>query len=245
MSARRQPFLKFFTADWRSDPALRTCSLAARGLWIDMLCLMHEATNRGDLAVRDRTLDSRQLAALVGTSQQECEKLLEELRDAGVFSVRRNGVIYSRKMEKEALNSSKKADNGKLGAAARYGKQSDNSLLPWQNVSSRDKNLEARVQRLEARGFCISDEHWQRWFDHRVAIKHPLTEDSAMLSIKSLCKIFEETGQPPEAVIDNAVLLGWRGLFAIKDYDNGQSTNRTGRNSFLGAIDRSEGSGVH
>lgn len=37
------PWLKFYPTDWRSDPALKMCSLAARGLWIEMIALMHEA----------------------------------------------------------------------------------------------------------------------------------------------------------------------------------------------------------
>ena len=45
------PWMKFYTADWRSDPALRMCSMAARGLWVEMICLMHEATPYGQLLI--------------------------------------------------------------------------------------------------------------------------------------------------------------------------------------------------
>ncbi|ANB33251.1 hypothetical protein M2324_003640 [Rhodovulum sulfidophilum] len=48
------PWLKFYTSDWRSDPGLRMCGLAARGLWVEMICLMHEATLEGDIAERCR-----------------------------------------------------------------------------------------------------------------------------------------------------------------------------------------------
>jgi len=50
----KQPWLKFFPSDWRADPALRMCSLAARGLWIEMLCLMHEARPHGSLLVNGK-----------------------------------------------------------------------------------------------------------------------------------------------------------------------------------------------
>ena len=39
----------FYPGDWFKDPALRSVSLAARGLWIDMLCLMFEGDHRGYL----------------------------------------------------------------------------------------------------------------------------------------------------------------------------------------------------
>jgi hypothetical protein len=45
------PWMKFYPADWRSDPMLRLCSLAARGLWAEMICLMHEAEPYGSLLV--------------------------------------------------------------------------------------------------------------------------------------------------------------------------------------------------
>ena len=37
-----QPWIKFYPRDWRGDQALRVVSLAARGLWIEMLSIMHE-----------------------------------------------------------------------------------------------------------------------------------------------------------------------------------------------------------
>jgi hypothetical protein len=43
--------MKFYPSDWRSDPMLRLCSLAARGLWMEMMCLMHEAEPYGSLLV--------------------------------------------------------------------------------------------------------------------------------------------------------------------------------------------------
>ena len=41
------PWLKFYPRDWRGDQALRLVSLHARGLWIELLCVMHEATPYG------------------------------------------------------------------------------------------------------------------------------------------------------------------------------------------------------
>ena len=69
----KQPWLKFFPSDWWADPALRMCSLAARGLWIEMLCLMHEARPHGSLLVSGRPVTAAQLANLVGGSVAEVE----------------------------------------------------------------------------------------------------------------------------------------------------------------------------
>ncbi len=45
----KRPAIMFYTGDWMKDPHLATCSPATRGIWIDMLCLMHENSESGKL----------------------------------------------------------------------------------------------------------------------------------------------------------------------------------------------------
>src|SRR5262249_58384065 len=96
-----RPWLKWFPADWRSDPRLRMCSLAARGLWIELLGFMHEAEPYGHLIIGGAAPSDKQIAKLVGSSISETKRCLEELRNAGVFSVNLEGVIYSRRMVRD------------------------------------------------------------------------------------------------------------------------------------------------
>src|SRR6516225_4749703 len=65
------PWMKFFPADWRADLGLRTTSLAARGLWIEMLTIMHEAAPRGSLSLNGRQLTVRDLALLTAAAQTD------------------------------------------------------------------------------------------------------------------------------------------------------------------------------
>lgn len=109
------PWLKFYPSDWRSDPALRMCSLSARGLWMEMLCLMHEATPRGHLLVNGRQLTAKQLAGLVGSSPKEVEEALTELEEAGVFSLTDNRTIVSRRMVRDDEKAERDKANGKGG----------------------------------------------------------------------------------------------------------------------------------
>ena len=109
----KTPWLKFYPSDWRADPALRACSIAARGLWIEMLCVMHEA--EGYLSVNGNPLGAKLLASLVGVSHRECEKLLCELTEFAVFSVTEEGVIYSRRIVRDLAKAAIDRDNGKGG----------------------------------------------------------------------------------------------------------------------------------
>lgn len=109
------PWLKFFTSDWRSDPRLRLCSIAARGLWVEMICLMHEATPYGHLLINGRSPTDVQISALVGAAPDECTALLGELDSAGVFSRTRDGTIYSRKLTRMAKKAAVARNNGRKG----------------------------------------------------------------------------------------------------------------------------------
>jgi len=43
----KRPSFQFYPADWRTDTNLRRCSAAARGAWMDVLCLLHDADEYG------------------------------------------------------------------------------------------------------------------------------------------------------------------------------------------------------
>jgi DNA-binding Lrp family transcriptional regulator len=109
-----KPYIQFFTGDWQRDSALRVCSMAARGLWIEMLCIMHQAEPYGHLVVNGKPLSPEILARMVGCSPTECKRWLAELEDAGVFD-RDAGVIFSRRMVRDERIRQSRADGGKLG----------------------------------------------------------------------------------------------------------------------------------
>lgn len=136
------PWMKFYPSDWRADPALRMCGLAARGLWMEMLALMHEATPRGLLLINGNPVAANQLAVLVGADTETVENLLSELETGGVFSRKKNGVIFSRRMERDENLSRKNRENGKKGG--------NPSLCNIREINGSD-NRRDKTQKPEAR----------------------------------------------------------------------------------------------
>lgn len=43
----KRPAFQFYTADWRNNAKLRRCSPAARGVWMDVLCVLHDSDEYG------------------------------------------------------------------------------------------------------------------------------------------------------------------------------------------------------
>lgn len=106
---------KFFWSDWQADPALRLCSYAARGLWMDMLCIAATHDPIGYVSVAGRGLSETDIARMTGGSESEAHALILELEQNGVFSRDRKGTIYSRRMIGDAKKSAIAMKNGKKG----------------------------------------------------------------------------------------------------------------------------------
>lgn len=97
--SRKLPFLQFYVDDWLADEKLRTCSLAARGLWIDMLSLMHKCGRRGFLQqANGKPFSKEHLGRICGCSAEEAGDLLQELIATGVALVDERGVVFSKRM---------------------------------------------------------------------------------------------------------------------------------------------------
>ena len=94
------PWIKFYVADWLSDEALRSCSVEARGLWADMICLMAKSDRHGHLLIGGKPARSEQLARICGLTTLRTAELMDELHASGVFSFDAETII-SRRMVKD------------------------------------------------------------------------------------------------------------------------------------------------
>ena len=83
---KKLPAFMFYPGDWLKDNSLRVCSLQSRGLWIDLLCYMHESPKRGVLMItEDKPMGIPHIAQLVGHHVDVVSELLGELVSNGVI----------------------------------------------------------------------------------------------------------------------------------------------------------------
>jgi hypothetical protein len=112
----RLAFLQFYPNDWLAEPSVRACSLAARGLWIDMLSLMHLSPRRGYLlSASGSPLTPEHLARMTGCTAEEATRLIAELRSSGCFNCTDDGVIYSRRMVRDEQKRERCREAGRRG----------------------------------------------------------------------------------------------------------------------------------
>lgn len=96
------PFLQFFTGDWLKDPTVSMLSPAARGIWLDLICVMAEHDRSGSI-----TGTRPALARLTRCAPDELASALNELTLCGTAVVSEdadNGLVTvtNRRMQREA-----------------------------------------------------------------------------------------------------------------------------------------------
>jgi hypothetical protein len=97
----RRPWFKFYTSDWRGDAKLQGCSIAARGLWIDILCMMHEVKPYGHLLIDGKPPSYYRISQLVKADYRVVKNLMAQLKKAGVFTGDITSGITSRRMVRD------------------------------------------------------------------------------------------------------------------------------------------------
>jgi hypothetical protein len=112
----KRPAFQFYPGDWLRDAHLRICSSGARGCWIDLIAVMHQAKPYGHLVFNGKALDNAQLARMIGETPKDVARWVKELEDNGVASRDENGILYSRRMVRDELLRNARATGGPKGA---------------------------------------------------------------------------------------------------------------------------------
>lgn len=198
--AGKSPGFWFFVGDWMKDTELRFCSLFARGLLVDLLCLMFESKERGYLSTPDGSprSDESIVDAVSGGSQTEKLKALRELEASGVLSRDERGVLHSRRLAKlgeltevrkqaGSKGGSKQASNTEANVVAKHkaNEQQNKGVTDSDSVSVLKKETKQAdddrfPSELNQPDFLAA---WDRWRRHRLQKQKPLgsIEEEAQL----------------------------------------------------------------
>lgn len=138
-SSDKIPSFQFYPNDWMGDIELQTCSLEARGLWLEILCLMHRSEPYGYIVIAGQLLSKnhftqeqlksnsivKQLSNIFRIHLKRFLKLFKELEDNGVIRLNGDGY-YSKRLIKEQQLREKRRAAGSLGGNPNLLNQKDN-----------------------------------------------------------------------------------------------------------------------
>ena len=206
----KRPSFQFYPSDWLRDTALRSCTTGARGLWIDMICFMHEGTPYGYLKVSDKVILPSNLARMVGETLDTVEGWLHELQEAGVYDID-NGAIYSRRMIRDEELRQKRAEGGKLGGNPNLKVNHEVKQKPTPSSSSPSSPSKKKIATSVACPDSVSQQVWDDWMIVRKEKKaKTLTETGWNQFVKQV----EKAGWPIEQAISHCCLKQWVGFEA-------------------------------
>jgi hypothetical protein len=212
----KAPAAQWYFGDWRRDTGVQACSFAARGLWIEMLGLMHDGSPRGHLRVGQLSLTTAaQIGRICGGSEPEVAPLLAELEAAGVFSRTEDGTIFSRRMVRETHLSAVRREAGAKGGAVAQAK-----LRAEAGQSSADAVAEAEGQKeeevaipaeLDTPGFLAAWDSFRRYRSERHL--SPWKPISVRTKLNECAKAGEAASIE---AIEHAIGNGWNSFFPLK-----------------------------
>lgn len=218
----KRPSFQFYPADWLRDTGLRSCSTGARGLWIDMICFMHEGNPYGHLKVGDKVILPENLSRMVGETLEVVNVWLNELKVAGVYDVAEDGSICSRRMirdenlrEIRALGG-KKGGNPALISKTKVNLEDNHEVVkevkqkptPSSSSSSSSSNKIKNIIVEKPEG--VSDVLWMSYKELRKQKRAPLTA----AAFEGLKREAKSAGMTIAEVFQISCERGWAGFKA-------------------------------
>lgn len=118
------PAIHFYPGDWRKDPGIQSLDFADRGIWFEILLLMHESDERGVLLLNGKQMPSKCLSKILGVAENLLEECLARLLEYGVASRREDGALVCRRMVRDEAIRQERIKAGSKGGKSRLVKQS-------------------------------------------------------------------------------------------------------------------------
>lgn len=101
IARERLPYWQVYPGDIRKDVAFQTLSYHHRGIWWELLMLMHCSEDRGRLVSNGAPIGTPGVARLLGLSEKEAEQAIQVLTSSGVASRDESGALICRRMVRE------------------------------------------------------------------------------------------------------------------------------------------------
>lgn len=190
----KNPYIPFYVGDWLKDPAVTDCSPATRGIWIDLLCSMHERQSSGKLVG-----NAEQLSRVSRCSVAQFNAAAADLLNTGAAEVfERNGVftIICRRLKREAEISQKRAAAGSKSSAKQ------------QQINEGD--IETEIEGVSWMKEASFRKLWNEWNEHRKAIGKPNTILAKMKQIQMLANLGRDRAI---AALNHSIANNWQGIY--------------------------------
>lgn len=240
----KMPAMQFYPADWRKDPGVQALGYFDRGVWFEMLCLMHESSERGVLLLNGKPMPSDALANVLGLDNQILGESLTKITAYGVARVRQeDGAIYSKRMVEDERICQIRREAGKKGgnpvllnqSSTTGDKQITTPSSSSSTTSSTTKSKAIRAPRFDAQAHLVSmgvdPKVSEDWLTLRKGKKLAPTETAFLQVLKES----EKAGMSMNDVLLTCCNRGWGGFDArwmLRDKERPGAAKQSRHNGF-------------
>lgn len=138
------PALQFYPGDWRKDPGVQSLTYEERGIWIEILFLMHESDSRGTLTLNGHPISDERLAILLKLDKQKITTVITTLLELGVASLcPKTGALMNRRMVRDEEIISKRRESGRKGGNPAFEAGKHN---PYYNQADKQRDKQTNKQ---------------------------------------------------------------------------------------------------
>lgn len=183
-SSEKIPSFQFYPYDWRNDIELQSCSLGGRGLWIELMCLMHNQKAYGFVLINDRKLNendfnkeskegqlfTKKVSRLIHVSVKSFRFHFKELLENGVIKTDDNGDYYSKRMLLDQRLREERKKSGELGGNPKLGVNynkpgfvylmTDNKGLTKVGISANPNKRLYKIRQKLGENIELKDKYW-------------------------------------------------------------------------------------
>jgi hypothetical protein len=220
--SKKLPALQFYPGDWRKSMDVQSLSFHDRGVWFEMLMVMHDSERRGVLVLNGRAMADDAIARCIGLDNQTFNQTLTILLTSGVAErEHETGAVMSRRMVRDEKLREIRVESGSKGGNPVLVNQKpttrDNQKPTPSSSSSSSKPLK---QKLATSAFALPDwiekAAWEGYEEMRRKVRKPMTDRARQMAVRELAGL-EARGHPANSVLDQSTQNSWQGLFEIKN----------------------------
>lgn len=136
------PAIMFYPGDWHKDAGIQALSYEERGIWFELLLIMHDCNPRGKLAIAGKPINEERLSNMLNLDKQKLTTVLSSLLDLDVARIEADTkIVYSKRMVDDERLREIRSQCGSMGGNPKLlkGKKEVNTHLN-QNIVSEDED---------------------------------------------------------------------------------------------------------
>lgn len=246
MALRNQPYLPLYIQDYLTDEKLNECSLSTQGIYIKLMCILHKSDEYGVILLKqkDKQNNNQALNFAIKISKQlpieliEIQRAIEELANEKVIFIDGDKLIQKRMVKDNAISEARSKAGSKGGFKTQsFAKAKKKANTEDENESEdEDINKDEIVYPFDSETFLDAWKLWKKFKKEQFKFTYKnIGEQSALIKLSKISNLNDEIAIK---IIIQSIENGWKGLFELKDNNNGQSTTEEAVRSVAEDLER-------